>query len=404
MLAEGSNSDEDFFSLGLQTAGNVVELSVVLPGSSSLDAQVRLRDASGVLVADADGDASDGHFLATLDRDDVYYAEVRANTGAGLFGTYVLNAAVDDTIAPQIQHVNRLPLPLPGSDAYRDAVLAGQPSVYLRLNEASGTTAADSSGHPGGPYNGSISGAATHSQTGPFGAGGDPALGNRRRCPRLGSRRSPRRRSACHLVLVLDAGRQLCQHLDAGRLQGHDQQQPTQLCALAAQQRLSQFDTSDSSGREAYTTPSGLVGVNSWNHIAGVVDRDTGRVKLWVNGVERIDAGIRSGDILQNGNPLLLGHTLETSSSYSRFAGQIDEFALWTEARTSNQMLAPYFQSQWLGESRSSSDLLSTFSFSVNENLIARSVSHQGWTSRRSAVILTFGSVRARGPLQKPGP
>jgi large repetitive protein len=88
-----------------------------------------------------------------------------------------------------------------------------------------------------------------------------------------------------------------------------------------------QFDTSDSSGRQSYTTASGLIGVGAWHHIAGVVDRDNGSLRLWVNGVERINGSIRTGNMVQNNNPLLIGHTLESSTSYSRLAGKIDEFA-----------------------------------------------------------------------------
>ena len=176
MLPEGSNNDEDRFNIGLQTAGNQVELSVDLPSSSALAPQLRLVDASGVRVPDADGDPTDGHFRVTLAKDDVYYAEVRANDGEGLFGTYVLNVEVTDPGPPEIRGVNRLPLPLAGSDAYRDGVIGEDPSVYLRLSEASGTTLADSSGHPGGPLDATVTGSPAHAQSGPFGDSGDPGL------------------------------------------------------------------------------------------------------------------------------------------------------------------------------------------------------------------------------------
>ncbi len=379
MSPEGSNSDEDLFNIGLQTAGNVVELSVDLPGSSSLDAQLRLVDASGVAVADADGDATDGHFLATLTQNDVYYAEVQANSGAGLFGTYVLNLTVTDAVPPTIRYVNRLPLALPGSDAYRDGVLANNPSVYLRLNETSGTVLADSSANAGGAHDGTLTGTPTYAQAGPFGISGDTALGiggDANVSLADGDRVDDARAISFSFWMNVDSFANTWMPLiNKGTTSSSQRSYALWLNSSG----YLQFNTSDSSGLQAFNTSSGLIGRNSWNHIAGVVDRDTGRMKLWVNGVERIDSSIRTGDILQNGNPLLIGHTLESSSSYSRFAGKIDEFALWTEARTSQEILAPYFDSKWLGDPQTSEELFSTFSFNVNEQLIGRSVSYQGW-------------------------
>ena len=48
------------------------------------------------------------------------------------------------------------------------------------------------------------------------------------------------------------------------------------------------------------------------------VDRDEERINAITDFVDRpIIGSIRSNDILTNSNPLLLGHTLESSSSYS---------------------------------------------------------------------------------------
>ena len=74
MGPESSNQDEDIYALGVLNVGNVVELDTRLPGDSSLAPRVRLLDASGNVVADEDGDATDGHFLATISEDGFYYA------------------------------------------------------------------------------------------------------------------------------------------------------------------------------------------------------------------------------------------------------------------------------------------------------------------------------------------
>ena len=74
MSPESSNQDEDIYALGVLNVGNVVELDTRLPGDSNLAPRVRLLDASGNVVADEDGDATDGHFLATISEDGFYYA------------------------------------------------------------------------------------------------------------------------------------------------------------------------------------------------------------------------------------------------------------------------------------------------------------------------------------------
>ena len=137
------------------------------------------------------------------------------------------------------------------------------------------------------------------------------------------------------------------------------------------------LNSSDSSGNQVVDTGA-LLGRGSWNHIAVSIDRDAGVMQLWVNGVRRANQTIRTGDIRQNDNPLLLGHTLENSSAYSKFDGAIDQFALWTEAVDSTQLLAPYFESQWLGEARSTGQLLGSFEVGVSERLLGGSVNYQG--------------------------
>lgn len=76
MASEGSNVDEDYYQLGTLNAGNVVELSVRLPSSSSWGGIVVVVDADGNAVADTDGDLTDSHFLGTVTSAGKYYAKV----------------------------------------------------------------------------------------------------------------------------------------------------------------------------------------------------------------------------------------------------------------------------------------------------------------------------------------
>ena len=73
---ENSNTDEDYFALGLLSAGNTVELSTRLPSNNTLQPYVTLRDASGAIIPDEDGNPWDGQVLVTLPEDGEYYARV----------------------------------------------------------------------------------------------------------------------------------------------------------------------------------------------------------------------------------------------------------------------------------------------------------------------------------------
>ena len=63
MASEGSNTDEDLFALGTFSAGNIVELTAVLPSSSTLVPDVALVDSTGAAVGDEDGSPDDAAVL-----------------------------------------------------------------------------------------------------------------------------------------------------------------------------------------------------------------------------------------------------------------------------------------------------------------------------------------------------
>ncbi len=75
--------DKDVFALGTLNAGNMLELGTRLSSTSTLSPLVTLLRADGSVVADEDGNAADGHFMATLSTDGQYYAQV---TGGLVFG------------------------------------------------------------------------------------------------------------------------------------------------------------------------------------------------------------------------------------------------------------------------------------------------------------------------------
>ena len=109
MASEGSNTDEDRFRWGNINAGVTVELNLRLPSYSTLVGTVTLVAADGSVVADTDGNATDGHFLAVMPADGDYQAMVVAVSGAGYRAQYLLDIDLTDPVAPRVTGVAGVP-------------------------------------------------------------------------------------------------------------------------------------------------------------------------------------------------------------------------------------------------------------------------------------------------------
>ncbi|MCU0915919.1 MAG: pre-peptidase C-terminal domain-containing protein, partial [Planctomycetes bacterium] len=113
MAADGTNTDEDFFFLGNLNGGNTVHLSFRLPAGSTLVPKVKLVDSAGVAVTDDEGDPTNGVFSGTTTADGAYYAVVEdaapgGTVTAGNAAQYVLDAVIQDAVAPRLLGVDNL--------------------------------------------------------------------------------------------------------------------------------------------------------------------------------------------------------------------------------------------------------------------------------------------------------
>ncbi len=92
IMAPESTVDRDIYALGRLNAGNRVELNTSMPSSSDLMPVVTLWQADGTMVADSDGNYTDGQFNALLAADSDYYTQVeRGYTFGG--HTYLLSSS-----------------------------------------------------------------------------------------------------------------------------------------------------------------------------------------------------------------------------------------------------------------------------------------------------------------------
>lgn len=97
-----------------------------------------------------------------------------------------------------------------------------------------------------------------------------------------------------------------------------------------------QLDSSDGS-YQAIATANGTIGTGQWYHVAGVIDRNTGVMKIYIDGVERASGAVRTTSAVSNTNSLLIGRSLEY---YVNLEGTIDEVRLWNVARTASEIAA----------------------------------------------------------------
>ncbi|MBM3236380.1 hypothetical protein FJZ31_08785 [Candidatus Poribacteria bacterium] len=91
-------------------------------------------------------------------------------------------------------------------------------------------------------------------------------------------------------------------------------------------------------GQMYLNSPEGLIALNKWYHVVGIIDTKSGVMRILINGVEvaRRDSG---KDIHLSALPLRIGGSHEEYvSEQSPFAGQIDEVRIWNITRTQEEI------------------------------------------------------------------
>ncbi|MFQ6042885.1 MAG: LamG domain-containing protein, partial [Candidatus Poribacteria bacterium] len=102
-------------------------------------------------------------------------------------------------------------------------------------------------------------------------------------------------------------------------------------------------------GRMYLNSPNGSIKFNIWYHVAGVIDVKNSVMSIFINGTE-VARQPFGEDIHISKLPLRIGWTHEEDSTYSPFAGQIDEVRIWNVARTAEQIRETMFKKLTGGE------------------------------------------------------
>ncbi len=87
---------------------------------------------------------------------------------------------------------------------------------------------------------------------------------------------------------------------------------------------------------------------SDWTHYVGIIDRQNHRMRIYVDGVLKVDGGDSYSTFNNNDRDLLIGWTEETSTACSPFKGRIDELRIYDrvlgeeEIKTLYDEISPY--------------------------------------------------------------
>lgn len=95
----------------------------------------------------------------------------------------------------------------------------------------------------------------------------------------------------------------------------------------------------------AYKANSGnnIISINTWYHVAGVLDRTTNTLKIFVNGSQTDSTSISGLGTINPSNPLWIGrYNRAARSRYEYFNGTIDEVRIYNRALTADEIKEHY--------------------------------------------------------------
>ncbi len=97
------------------------------------------------------------------------------------------------------------------------------------------------------------------------------------------------------------------------------------------------FGTSNGQGA---LTAAGLVPAGEWHHLAAVMDRPSGQIRVLVDGVQQASGGVSTNPAKSNAGPLVIGANVEPNGGQGNLRGSLDEIRIWNTARSNEAIVA----------------------------------------------------------------
>jgi hypothetical protein len=99
------------------------------------------------------------------------------------------------------------------------------------------------------------------------------------------------------------------------------------------------FVTADSSGQDVLDSTT-FISTDVWYHWVGTINRNTGVMTQYVNGVLNSTGGVRTTDIITNTSPLRVGYA---GSYYQRYNGSVSIARIYNKSLTTSEILQNYY-------------------------------------------------------------
>jgi hypothetical protein len=101
--------------------------------------------------------------------------------------------------------------------------------------------------------------------------------------------------------------------------------------------------SADAAGEESVRTNASAIQPGQWYHIAGVIDRNAGALRVFVHNADgaliaSIAGTVRAIDAITTPMPLEIGRTLEADPTSTPFKGTIDEVQVWNRVRSLSEI------------------------------------------------------------------
>ena len=134
------------------------------------------------------------------------------------------------------------------------------------------------------------------------------------------------------------------------------------------------LNTTDGSSVQSIDTGNGTVQLKRWQHVAGVIDRNIGSMRLYVDGMQVGISGVARTDAVATTNALTIGG----GENANRLNGRIDEFALYDEAVVEDRLLGGYRKARGNGAVAPATEtLFGSWQIGVSEQLLEKSADTQ---------------------------